>query len=316
MIDEESRNFMDRHFVGPNEKDITIHLIGELKSLGFDASIGKKLAVNITMLGMYDYEEADKWDLNEANEVIRVIPEEITGFNCFCINLAVSSEIEGHYRTLESGVWNKEIENPKVKGFYKSLISVLQAKNDEANVKYDLNYQVQLTITVFSEESLPLGVKPLFMPIDFVAYEEELKKFIPNVHNQATTWKEEDEKKIYIQNNMRYRSREEVFIAVILDWKGILYMPNCRARVGPGDNRINMEPDFLIIYEGCPAILQLDGRSHNSNTRAKEQEQDRQYHDHHIKTIQHYGDVTTLEDAKRVVNDFLHRVRIDYGLKN
>lgn len=74
------------------------------------------------------------------------------------------------------------------------------------------------------------------------------------VHNQAV-----GEKAVKIWNNLRFRSQSEVKIAQALDRAGVLFIPNCKARLGLAGNRQNREADFLMCYDGKWGILEVDG---------------------------------------------------------
>jgi hypothetical protein len=60
------------------------------------------------------------------------------------------------------------------------------------------------------------------------------------VYNQAA-----EAKAPRIWNNLRFRSESEVRIARALDRANVLFLPNCRARIGLQGNRQNREADFL-----------------------------------------------------------------------
>ena len=72
------------------------------------------------------------------------------------------------------------------------------------------------------------------------------------ISNQAT-----GAEQVRIWKNFRFRSESEVRIAAALDKiNGVMFLPNCKARVGPSDSRLNREPDFLVCYKPtvCPAF--------------------------------------------------------------
>jgi hypothetical protein len=76
---------------------------------------------------------------------------------------------------------------------------------------------------------------------------------------QVTTW-----------NNLHFRSATEVRVAQALDRAGVLFLPNCKARLGRGSNRQNREADFLICHEGRWGILEVDGDDFHPPTRTAE----------------------------------------------
>ncbi len=59
--------------------------------------------------------------------------------------------------------------------------------------------------------------------------------------------------------HLRFRSRSEIRIAQAFERAGVLYFPNCRARLGPAEQRQTLEPDFLVCYAGRWGILEVDG---------------------------------------------------------
>lgn len=51
-------------------------------------------------------------------------------------------------------------------------------------------------------------------------------------------------------NGLNFRSQSEIRIAAALEAAGVLFLPNCRGRVGLPQSRGPLEPDFLICHEG------------------------------------------------------------------
>ena len=70
------------------------------------------------------------------------------------------------------------------------------------------------------------------------------------VHNQAI-----EAKAPRIWNNLRFRSESEVRVARALDQANVMFLPNCRARIGLQGNRQNREADFLVRHNGKLGIL-------------------------------------------------------------
>jgi hypothetical protein len=69
---------------------------------------------------------------------------------------------------------------------------------------------------------------------------------------------------------LRFRSASEVRIAQALDRAGVMYLPNCKARVGSVERRRNSEADFLICANGSWGILEVDGSEWHPPQRAAE----------------------------------------------
>jgi hypothetical protein len=111
---------------------------------------------------------------------------------------------------------------------------------------------------------------------------------------------------ILIWEKLRFRSATEVRIAQALDRAGVLFFPNCRARLGSKSNRLNCEPDFLVCYEGKWGILEVDSDLHHPPTRAaQEHERDRLFQAHGLFFVQRFDQAECFENADGVVQKFL-----------
>jgi len=53
-----------------------------------------------------------------------------------------------------------------------------------------------------------------------------------------------------IWKNLRFRSQSETRIAQALERVGVLFLPNCLARLGAESGRSNKEADFLVCLDG------------------------------------------------------------------
>lgn len=104
---------------------------------------------------------------------------------------------------------------------------------------------------------------------------------------------------------LNFWSVVERMIAEALDRRGVMYLANCMARVGPPDHRHNQEPDFLICHNGKWGILEVDGTTYHNKTVAKDQEHDRQYQHHGVKSIQRFTALKCRENPDAVVAEFL-----------
>ena len=85
--------------------------------------------------------------------------------------------------------------------------------------------------------------------------------------NQAEA---ERTKRILTWNNLGFRSASEIKIAQALDRAGVLFLPNCMARLGLAENRQNREPDFLVCHNGKWGILEVDGGPYHPSSRTVE----------------------------------------------
>jgi very-short-patch-repair endonuclease len=122
---------------------------------------------------------------------------------------------------------------------------------------------------------------------------------IPPKSAQVTTW-----------NNLRFRSATEIRIAHALDRAGVLFLHNCKARLGRASNRQNREADFLICHKGRWGILEVDGDAFHPPTRtAEDHERDRLFQSHGILLVQHFAASECWENADGVVRKFLDLLR-------
>ena len=113
---------------------------------------------------------------------------------------------------------------------------------------------------------------------------------------------------------LRFRSQAEVRIAAALDAIGVLFLPNCLARLGPKDTqnpqatdapqRFTKEADFLICSNGKWGVLEVDGSQHEGAA-AKDHERDRLFQFHGIRVTQRFTAKECYNDAPGVVRHFL-----------
>ena len=107
-------------------------------------------------------------------------------------------------------------------------------------------------------------------------------------------------------NNLGFRSASEIKIAQALDKAGVLFLPNCKARLGSGEDRLNREPDFLVCHNGKWGILEVDGEPFHSLTRTvQDHERDRLFKIHGITVAEHYDASKCFNNPDEVVNEFL-----------
>jgi len=109
-----------------------------------------------------------------------------------------------------------------------------------------------------------------------------------------------------IWNSLRFRSVSEVRIARALEYAGVLFLPNCRARLGYVGSRQNREADFLVCHEGNWGILEVDGEPfHPPSRKAEEDERDRLFKQHGILIVEHFDATACFERPQEVVRRFL-----------
>jgi hypothetical protein len=63
---------------------------------------------------------------------------------------------------------------------------------------------------------------------------------------------------IHTYNGLNYRSKSEIAVAMELDKRRVLFLPNCRASRAP----VTREADFLVFHSGRYAVLEVDGPTH------------------------------------------------------
>lgn len=122
------------------------------------------------------------------------------------------------------------------------------------------------------------------------------------VHNQAI-----GSLPARVWNNLRFRSESELRIAKAFDRLGILFLPNCRVRLGTLDRRCNREADFLICQDGKLGILEVDGEPfHPPSRTSQDHERDRLFRSHGILVIEHFDANECFNNPDGVVQQFLN----------
>lgn len=110
----------------------------------------------------------------------------------------------------------------------------------------------------------------------------------------------------YQWNNLYFSSKSEIKIAKALERVGVLFYPNCRARINTPKGRETKETDFLIFYEGKWGILEVDGKPFHPPTRAvQDHERDRLFKVHGISIVEHYDAQRCWKDPDGVVDEFI-----------
>jgi len=118
-------------------------------------------------------------------------------------------------------------------------------------------------------------------------------------------------KSFQVEAGLRYRSLPEVRIARALDRAGVLFLPNCMARLTlPNGQRVNREADFLVCYRGYWGVLEVDGEAwHPPERAALEHKRDRVFRRHGLRTVERYDARECLRSADSLVADFLELVQ-------
>lgn len=103
-----------------------------------------------------------------------------------------------------------------------------------------------------------------------------------------------------------FRSKPEIQIAEALDQAGVLFYPNCKARLNSSGNREVKETDFLVCLEGKWGILEVDGEPwHPPSRTVHDHERDRLFKSYGIRVVEHYDANRCLKEPEKVVQEFL-----------
>lgn len=115
---------------------------------------------------------------------------------------------------------------------------------------------------------------------------------------------------IRVWQNLRFRSESELRVAQALDRAGVLFLPNCKARLGEAGHRENREPDFLVCAEGKWGILEVDGEPFHPPARTvHDHERARLFKAHGIRVVEHFDAAACYRDPDGVVRQFLALLR-------
>ncbi len=133
--------------------------------------------------------------------------------------------------------------------------------------------------------------------------EQKLTEDLRQVSNQGI-------KAPYQWNGLYFRSKTEIKIAEALDRAGVLFYPNCKARLSSSVGREGKETDFLVFHQGKWGILEVDGEPwHPPSRTVHDHERDRLFKVHGIRIVEHYDATRCWEQPDRVVQEFLEILR-------
>lgn len=123
-----------------------------------------------------------------------------------------------------------------------------------------------------------------------------------SVHNQAIGFKAT---KTYA--GLCFRSESEVRIAQALDRANVMFLPNCRARIGSrAETRRGLEADFVVMVDGKWGALEVDGSEWHPPTRAAQDHQrDRPLRYHGAAVVERFDAGECFENPDKVVAQFL-----------
>lgn len=123
------------------------------------------------------------------------------------------------------------------------------------------------------------------------------------VHNQGVTIQN---RATMMWRNLRFRSESEKRIAQALDEAGVLFLPNCLARLNTPDGRKNKEPDFVICHQGRWGILEVDGEPYHPPSRTvDDHKRDQDFYAHGVLLVLHFDAAECYQQPRRVVKRFL-----------
>lgn len=110
----------------------------------------------------------------------------------------------------------------------------------------------------------------------------------------------------HLWSGLRFRSNPEVEIAKALEqYADIAFFPNCKGRLNTPNGKRNLEPDFLILYQGQMGILEVDGPFHTPERRVEEQERERYFRNHGIRVVERFDAKRCQQEPHLVVKEFL-----------
>lgn len=112
----------------------------------------------------------------------------------------------------------------------------------------------------------------------------------------------------YTWEYLFFRSPVEISIAKALDKHGVLFLPNCAARLGLTNSRENREADFLVCYEGKWGIIEINGDTYHINS-AKDHNRGRLFKLHGIKVFEPYEASRCVKEPERVVQELLELIK-------
>src|SRR5260221_10326007 len=180
---------------------------------------------------------------------------------------------------------------------------VVNGPDDDGHA-YGLREEVESAFYVVTPS--PYNFKGFYLRVQLVeippGWREELQEIAHGrrVHNQGV---EIPGREIVEWGNLRFRSQSEARIAKALDAVGVLFLPNCLARLSMGNGRGTKEADFFVCTSGTWPILEVDGPFHPRA--AEDHERDRLFQQHGIKITQRFPADRCYDDAPDVVREFL-----------
>lgn len=98
-------------------------------------------------------------------------------------------------------------------------------------------------------------------------------------------------------NGLSFNSKAEIEVAKALERAGVMYFPNCVARLGAPGSRQVYFPDFLVCYNDRWGIIEVDGPKYHTHTNATQDHERR-------RVIEQHGNIKFFDrfDARQCMN--------------
>src|SRR5260221_8080767 len=186
--------------------------------------------------------------------------------------------------------WNEQIELEIQVIASRAVYNIVTDRENKATKRIVFAFNAVLPTDVY--------IKGLSAKVEYTEYNENWREALLEVIegkrplNQGIPFKD---KPRFSWENLFFRSPVEVKMAEALDQTGVLFLPNCMARLGLSGSRENREADFLVCYEGKWGILEVNGETFHTSA-AKDHDRGRLFKMHSIRVFEPY-------DAKRCINE-------------
>ncbi|MBD2625446.1 pentapeptide repeat-containing protein [Trichormus variabilis] len=157
-----------------------------------------------------------------------------------------------------------------------------------------------------------------FEPGEFAGLWQRKKSISRNISQSDNTINNQGvqffDQNIHHWQRLKFKSQTEIKIAQALERAGVLFFPNCLARLNTVSGRGNKEPDFLICYNGQWGILEVDGPHHDTpEQRFKDEETDQIFKKNGIKVVERFDADRCYDNPDEVVQEFFKMIDIGYS---
>jgi len=229
-----------------------------------------------------DSYEKDEYPILDYDEVVHVIP-------FTCVTLAAPHSIQPLIGTTDPGERFEDSAEPQQKEEYQQSFRFQIEKAFEVILR-------ARPVLIATEAQLVVGNEE--------DWREHLKQLLKGEKTTNQGNPSSQRKPVVVWNNLNFWSKAEKMIAEALDRAGVMYLPNCMARLGPPEHRHNKEPDFLVCCGGKWGIFEVDGKAFHQEA-AQDHERDRQFRQQGIKVIERFSGQRCLEEPDEVVQTFI-----------